>query len=1170
MTPNFRMGGLRAALLRAASLTAMTAGLALTSAGPAQALVTQETQPPDTVIDVENTRPYWVGLGIRNETGDGGGICTGLLINPRTVLFAAHCVFDLAPGAYGAEGSFASVGYTTDATFGINNLRNWLFSPVFGEQPGFDGRLMTAESTNVMWHPSAQPGPDRDPADGTFLPADIAIAAFDTPSDILGRDGANGIGLLFSPVTGEVAVQIGGFGQSGDALTGARQSDFQRRLGSNMLSFLGSERDISVGVYPADVAELTNPGDFTYQDLYWFDFDDPQRADRPIDTYNGTNPFDFDVFDGDAVEGEASTAGGDSGSPLVTSAFGRDVSLGVLSQGSRFFFDIDDFDDNFVWIPEFANYGTAGGYNPLFLYWDFIVANNPYKYVGAVAGDGEWTDPTHWVQELDPLYYTLNGEQLVNALPAEPGLGVSDETPNFGTVNPNPDPVLPCAFFGDCVTANSGAVPPASAALPDTVASPGSLLGTPANEAHAAIPGSTGTWPDFPAFNSGPLTGPGSTGFVPDNTDGTPGVMNSANYFEISLRAAGTTFLTDATITIDRLNVRGVQSGLTIRSGAQLNTLLTSYLDTGTMTVDGVFTAPALGQSGGLLTGTGQIITPQGLSVVGGIVSAGSANGGIGTLSVTGNTSFGLGSLYGVDISASASDRLNVTGGLSIGEGSGFAASFTTGYAPAFGSSWTVATASSGVTGQFSTLASNLTGVLRPRLTYGASNIVLDIFAVPFATATAYSSAEQAEIARALDVIRASGGYSSLAGLYASLDPAPLASLPGTFETLTPLNGFAALGLSETASSLITDSIVGRQDQMSGGGGRGFEMAGLDMLGINPLLASADPYDAMMMGAAAVVAAQDAAAEAGAVRLSLKEGWGGFLDISGLLSSEFETTPFAGEGDLQGTQGTLGLDYSFADQAYAGVALSYFDGDVEVLDGLQTVDGDSIAATLYGGVRQEQSFLSAYLGYSAQSYDLERVAVLINGNQTLKASPDGETWMAGAKLGHDFDIGNGTITPHAGLDASWISLDAYGETGGSAAMSVAERESTVIDGRLGVTYAGLFDIGGGALRPTVSVAYVMDVQSDDNTLLAAFNGYSSVPLSFAGSERKDGWAEYEVGLAYEGTGFGAALSYTGADNGQLNLWRAVGPPERALVDIANPVPGKNGPGSDPGPFHFAI
>jgi uncharacterized protein with beta-barrel porin domain len=1134
MTPNFRMGGLRASLLRAASLTAMTAGLAVTIAGSnaASALVTQETAPPDTVVDVENTSPYWVGLGIRNATGDGGGTCTGLLINPRTVLFAAHCVFRLAPGAYGAEGSLASVSYTTDPTFGIANLRNWLFSPVFGEQPGFDGRLVTAESTNVMWHPSAAGGPDQGATDGTFLPADIAIAAFDTPSDILGRDGANGIGLLFSPITGEVAVKIGGFGQSGNALTGARQSDFQRRLGSNILSFLGSERDISVGVYPADVAGLFNPDSLTYQDLYWLDFDDPLRADRPIDTFNGTNPFDFDVFSGDAVDGEAITAAGDSGSPLVTSAFGRDVSLGVLSQGSRFFFDIDDFDDNFVWIPSFSNYGTAAGYNPLFLFWDFIVANNPYKYVAAKAGDGEWTDPNHWVQEIDPLYFTLNGGALVNALPTAPALGVSDETPNFGTITPNPDPILPCAFFGDCVTANSGSVPAGSASMPGSVAAPGVLAGTPVNQAQAAIPGSTGVWPSFPAFNSGPLTGPGSTGFVPNNTDGTPGVMNSANYFEINLRAAGTTFLTDATITIDRLNVRGVNSGLTIRSGARLNTLLTSYLDTGTITVNGVFAAPALGQSGGLLTGTGQIVTPQGLSVVGGVVSGGSANGGIGTLSVTGNTSFGLGSLYGVDISSTASDRLAVTGGLAIGAGSGFAASFATGYAPAFGSSWTVASASSGVTGQFSTLASNLTGVLRPRLTYGANNIVLDIFAVPFATAATYGSAEQAVIARGLDLIRSSGGYAGLSGLYASLDPAPVASLPGTFQTLTPLNGFAAAGLSETASLLITDAITGRQDQLAGGG-RGFEMAGLDMLGINPQLASADPYDAMMMGAAAVVAAQEAAAEAGAVKLSLKEGWGGFLDISGLLGSEYTTTDFAGEGDLQGTQGTLGLDYSFADQAYVGVALSYFDGDVDMLGGLQTADGDSIAANLYGGVRQGQSFLNAYLGYGAQSYDLERIAILLNGNQTLKASPDGETWLAGVKVGHDFDIGNGTITPHAGLDASWISLDAYRETGGSAAMSVAERESTVIDGRLGVTYSGLFDVGGGVLRPIVSAAYVIDVQSDNNTLFAAFSGYPPLPLSFAGSERSDGWAEYEVGLAYEGAGFGAALSYTGADNGQL-------------------------------------
>jgi secreted trypsin-like serine protease len=93
------------------------------------AATTPDGVTPASVVDTSNTQPYWVGLGIRNEAGNSGGTCTGLLINPRTVLFAAHCVDSVTPGGYDAPtspGNRAQVGYTTDPTFGRTNLREFL------------------------------------------------------------------------------------------------------------------------------------------------------------------------------------------------------------------------------------------------------------------------------------------------------------------------------------------------------------------------------------------------------------------------------------------------------------------------------------------------------------------------------------------------------------------------------------------------------------------------------------------------------------------------------------------------------------------------------------------------------------------------------------------------------------------------------------------------------------------------------------------------------------------------------------------------------------------------------------------------------------------------------------------------------------------------------------
>jgi uncharacterized protein with beta-barrel porin domain len=1209
MSSNAYARSLRSKLLGAATFAVTTIGLGL---GAAQATVTPEpppASPPGTdpvaeAVDTSNTSPYWVGLGIRSEAGNSGGTCTGLLINPRTVLFAAHCVDGLAPSAYDANtpGNRAQVGYTTDPTFGRTNLREWLFGQDF-VVPAGDARVMDASSVMVWYDPRSRFGSAAIPNNGTFLPADVAIAGFGTATELLGRDAQSGIGLLFTPVAGLVPVTIGGYGQSGNGQTGVRtgavEESYYRRLGQNMLGFLGDERTIALGIYPVATADILEPGTLIYQDLYWADFDDPQRATRPF--FNGpgadplcvaTNPncrLDHDPFPGDAVAGEVITAAGDSGSPLVTDAFGRDVSLGVLSQGSRFFYEsLGNADDNFVRFTGFSNYGTTAGWNPLFLFWDQIVVNNPYKYVTTVAGDGEWTDPTRWVQELDPLYFTLAGSTLVNALPGTPALGVSDAAANVGTINSNPSPAATCAFTGTCPPTGGTIEPtltPTNAALPGTedsgygitigdetptIVRPGyeSLItgaatdaaytdaayvgqpsntesgdegvipGTPANEPLTTALWSSGT---LIPVGVGALTGPGTTNFVPDNTLGTAGLQNSTRWFEVNLRAAGTTYLTGTTVTIDRLSVRGASSRLNIRAGAQLNTVISSFLDAGTLTVNGIFSPSRLTVEGGSLFGTGSILTTApsgaGLLVNGGLLSPGAGPSAVGTLSVTGNTAFTLAGVFGVDIaSASSADLLNVNGQLQLG--GGFAVNAIGGFIPSFGDSWTVASATGGITGSFAVVASNFQGVLRPELQTVGNNLQLNIIALPFMNAATFSSAEQIEIARALDLIRDSGGVASLSSLFDSLDPTPTGALPLTFEALSPLNTFMASGLAEASSALTSDMLSQRSEQLVNGGGRGFNSAGLQQLGLGPQFASADPFDVMMMGAAAFANAQEEAAEiAGRMtNMSMRQGWGGFINISTLVNTEYAITPFAGTADVDAISGSLGFDRIVAGGVgFLGAAISYNNGEATLSDFAQAAEVDSYGVSLYGGARRGQWLFDGQIGYSVQSYDVERTVPLLLGPQTLTGSPDGDTISLAAEVGREFAVGNNsTFTPFLGLDGTWATIEGYTEDGGSAAMTMAPRSGDVLDARLGVAYRGAFRAGAGQLRPLISIAYATDLAGDDNLVGASFAGFPSVPMSFAGVERDDSWVEYEVGLEYEGPRVGVSLNYTAADNGQLD------------------------------------
>ena len=163
---------------------------------------------------------------------------------------------------------------------------------------------------------------------------------------------------------------------------------------------------------------------------------------------------------------------------------------GVLSGGTRYF-----------GAQPSNTYGTSNFYQPLFLFWDQIVANNPYVYAGNKAGDGNWEDGSHWISLMDPNYMIDRNGALVNDLPDTPALGVSGNTVKFGNV----------CFLGECEDLSE-------------------------DDEATSLPTGSGT----ALYISG---GPGSTNFVPNNVSANPKGGIKAHYYDVTLSAAGTTTL---------------------------------------------------------------------------------------------------------------------------------------------------------------------------------------------------------------------------------------------------------------------------------------------------------------------------------------------------------------------------------------------------------------------------------------------------------------------------------------------------------------------------------------------------------------------------------------------------------------------------------------------------
>jgi hypothetical protein len=982
-------------------------------------------------------------------------LCTGTLINPRTVIFAGHCVNEQPASSYGVNGT--AFGPWANGTpmafgFGANNLpavRQW-FGLSSGTGPA-DANPALKFATNInrglyeveqVWYdPRSVSATSCTGPNSCFLEGDIAIATLDTPAF-----GIPTWAMLFSPLTAETHSTITGYGVPGTSASPNGSIDFRRRAAENMISVLGSLNDRNEWLFGTTGV---NP-----QSLYQQDFDSPagETAYNPAQ-----GRFDFDLFDGPALPREGITAGGDSGGPLIVDQkYSKPVVAGVLSGGTRYFN-----------AQPSATYGTSSFYQPLFLFWDDIVANNPYVYAGNKAGDGNWEDGSHWISLMDPNYMIDQNGVLVNGLPDTPALGVSGNTVKFGKV----------CFLDDCTDLSE-----------DDEATP--------------LPTGNGTAIYVPG-------GPGSTNFVPNNVSANPKAGIKAHYYDVTLSAAGTTTLS-SNVTVDALTLNGAAKLNVAKTGA-LNVLGEVNQVVGWTNVDGLLKSSSdMMFATGLLTGSGTLKAPF-VTVAAAIVAPGGGDK-IGTLTISGDTILASGTSLFIDAQRGKADQLAVTANgsnagileLSQNDTSGAKPSIvfnkvTDGPAPRAGESYVIATATGGVFGTFGN-AYTFQGVLRPDLTYGPNSITATLRAGSLVTILDGQNATAIAFANALDQLR-TGFYDKLWNLYGNVDWMNGAQLNATFSALSPVSmvGETQL-LQDRQSRQLFSNVSDRLSLLGTGQASGMSFSGM----ATPLMRGAqDASPQAMLGLSS---------SSRSIAVPMGGGLSGFVTMS-------SDSVHSSYGDQRGFNAgqhsryyATGVEAPFGD-VRVGTAVGYAESVSQAgVDSARSklTQGAAYASVPLGGNAYFGGIVAAEEARSTSN----RFGTDTVSNFRLNGGTHSSRYMATAEAGFRSPLGHGlSLNPRAQLGYSRYSLDGFREQGGETALELSSLKVSRLEARFGAKLDGTTHIAGWTVSPQVQADYVRLLSGGDNGLSVRFAAAPDFAFALPLTNGASGWAEVKGGVS---------------------------------------------------------
>ncbi|MCX5809228.1 MAG: autotransporter domain-containing protein [Proteobacteria bacterium] len=468
---------------------------------------------------------------------------------------------------------------------------------------------------------------------------------------------------------------------------------------------------------------------------------------------------------------------------------------------------------------------------------------------------------------------------------------------------------------------------------------------------------------------------------------------------------------------------------------------------------------------GGIVSGTGIIDAPYGFYHTGGTIKPGNS---IGTLTINGDYTQGSAGKLLIEVASTTSNDLLAINGAADINGI-LQTSWTGGYTPAIRTKFgTILTASSGITGQFTSLLTNITPTVLFKPKYDIPNQIYLMVERDYINQSLlpYLTMNQRAVGSMLNSV-GNTAAGDLDTVLTAIDSLPAYGQTAyALDQLAPKGSDAQSGMGISGASFQTGNLSERLSDLRHGI-RGMSLNGLYFKNGNGkpiMLADINPDLTGMLPS------------------GVDERWGFFVKGNAVYGDQ-KDTPDATGYNFTSMGVTMGSDYRFTGSFIAGLmlGLNTSRANVDSMGSKVKMDGYTLGA--YGTYYKKNFYMDGSISYGFANYDNTRRIVFPGLDRTATSSLDGNQLTAYGGTGYDIRKNNWIITPNVSFQYVKLGIDSYTEGGaGAINLDVDKQNTESLQGNIGARVSYTWQTDKAVIMPNIRASYGYEFSRDSQNV----------------------------------------------------------------------------------------